>query len=157
MQGGNLRHAALEVQVDIDDMPLGDRLDVRTALVTLRIVVAEDDGDDTVLLQVEDIRLTGHIERGQLLRRTTLDGELLLQVRQLTVVILRDQYTRHDIAALVIGLIVVEDILHRMAIDIVADAVVLTTIVVGLVDITLLEVDDFNMGLLVCRQITVSL
>ena len=59
MQGRNLRYTTLEVQVDIDDMTLGNRLDMDTALVALSIVVTEDDGDDAVLLQIEDIRLVG--------------------------------------------------------------------------------------------------
>ena len=152
----NLGHATLEVDMDIDDMALRDRLDMRTALVALGIVVTEDDGDDTVLLQVEDIRLSGDIERGQFLRSITLDGEMLLEVRQLLVVVLTDEHTGTYVTTLADGR-AGTDICHGMAVHVVADAVVRTTVIIGVVQLAVAERKGGHMTLLVVGQITVSL
>ena len=142
--------------MDIDDMTLGDGFDMSAALVTLGIVVAEDDGDDTVLLQVVDIRLRGHVERGQLLRSITLDGEFLLEVRQLAVVGLRDQHTPADVAARIDGGIGA-DIGDGMAVGIAADAIALTAIVVRLALIGCSKRQCRDMGLLVIGQVAICL
>ena len=152
----NLGHTTLEVDMDIDDMALRDRLDMRTALVALGIVVTEDDGDDTVLLQVEDIRLSGDIERGQFLRSITLDGEMLLEVRQLLVVVLTDEHTGTYVTTLADGR-AGTDICHGMAVHVVADAVVRTTVIIGVVQLAVAEREGGHMTLLVVGQITVSL
>ena len=142
--------------MDIDDMALRDRLDMRTALVALGIVVTEDDGDDTVLLQVEDIRLSGDIERGQFLRSITLDGEMLLEVRQLLVVVLTDEHTGTYVTTLADGR-AGTDICHGMAVHVVADAVVRTTVIIGIVQLAVAEREGGHMTLLVVGQITVGL
>ena len=152
----NLGHATLEVDMDIDDMALRDRLDMRTALVALGIVVTEDDGDDTVLLEVEDIRLSGDIERGQFLRSITLDGEMLLEVRQLLVVVLTDEHTGTYVTTFADGR-AGTDICHGMAVHVVADAVVRTTVIIGVVQLAVAEREGGHMTLLVVGQITVSL
>ena len=73
-----LGHAALELQVDVDDMALGDGRDVHAGFVALFVFIGEHDGDHLVLAEVEDVRFAGHDERGGLHRRAAIDGEELL-------------------------------------------------------------------------------
>ena len=74
------RHTALEVDVDVHHMALADWCNV-TACVALLVVVLIDGGDNLLLREVEDVRLTTYVERRGLGRSNTVDGEVLLIVR----------------------------------------------------------------------------
>ena len=75
----DLRHTALEFEVDIDDMQFIGHL--HTAVVLILIVrVLVDHGDDLLLHHIVGIRLTADVERGGLGRLLTLDDKVLLIV-----------------------------------------------------------------------------
>ena len=63
VQLANLGHAALEADMDVDDVALGDGRDVVARLVALLVLVEVDDGDDLLLREVVDVRLVRHVER----------------------------------------------------------------------------------------------
>ena len=84
------RHAALELEVDVDDVLLGDFIDVSTRLVALLVGVAVDDGNHLLLAEVVDVGLAGYIEGRGADRYVTVDGEVNLFVRQLVVLVVGD-------------------------------------------------------------------
>ena len=65
-------------------MALADGCHIAAA-VDLVVVVLVDDGDDLLLRQVVDITLAAHIQRRGLRGRDTVDGEVLLIVRQIAI------------------------------------------------------------------------
>ena len=76
----NSRNTALELEVYVDHVALGDRRDVHTRLIALLIVVFIDNSNNLIFREVEDVRITRHIERAGLHRNHTMDGEVLLLV-----------------------------------------------------------------------------
>ena len=76
----NVRNTALELQVDIHYVALGNRCDVHTRLITFLVVVLVNHGDNLILRKVEDVRVTRYIERTGFHRNHTMDGEALLLV-----------------------------------------------------------------------------
>ena len=66
--------------MDIHHVALGDRCDVHTRLITLLVVVLVNHGDNLILREVKDVRVTRYIERTGLHRYDTMDGEVLLLV-----------------------------------------------------------------------------
>ena len=66
--------------MDVHHVALTNRGDVGTRNIALFVVILIDHGDNLLLGQVEDVRLTADIERRGLCRRNAMDGEVGLPV-----------------------------------------------------------------------------
>ena len=93
LQLADARHTALELQVDVDDMLLGNLLDVGTRLVALLVCVLVDDGNHLVLAEVVDVGLTRHVECRCADRHVTVDSEVDLLVGQRAIYTFTDDGT----------------------------------------------------------------
>ena len=74
------RRSALEIDVDVYYMTLGDRLNVRTGRITLLIVVLVDNSNDLALGEILYVRLSRYIECAGYNRSLTVNNEICLIV-----------------------------------------------------------------------------
>ena len=76
----NGRNTALKLQVNVHDMALTDWRNMCTRCIALFVVVLIDHSNNLLRGQIEEIRLTAHIERRSLCRCNAVDSEVGLPI-----------------------------------------------------------------------------